>query len=41
LNANKRALKDQIKQSSSDIRKKAQETLREVKDLVGLVNVKY
>ena len=41
LNANKRALKDQIKQSSSEIRKKAQETLREVKDLVGLVNVKY
>lgn len=39
--ANKRALKDQIKQSSSEIRKKAQETLKEVKDLVGLVNVKY
>jgi tryptophanyl-tRNA synthetase len=37
----KKALKDQIKQSSSEIRKKAQETLREVKDLVGLVNVKY
>ena len=39
--SDKRALKDQIKQSSSDIRKKAQQTLREVKDLVGLVNVKY
>lgn len=37
----KRALKNQIKQSSLEIRKKAQETLREVKDLVGLVNVKY
>ena len=41
LIANKRAMKDQIKQSSSEIRKKAQETLKEVKDLVGLVNVKY
>jgi len=37
----KKMLKDQIKQSSSEIRKKAQETLREVKDLVGLVNVRY
>lgn len=37
----KRALKDQIKQSSSEIRKQAQETLKEVKDLVGLINVKY
>lgn len=37
----KRALKDQIKASSAEIRKKAQETLREVKDLVGLLNVKY
>ena len=41
LQKDKRALKDQIKQSSSEIRKKAQETLKEVKDLVGLVNVKY
>lgn len=39
--SDKRALKDQIKQSSSEIRKQAQETLKEVKDLVGLVNVKY
>ena len=39
LNADKRKLKDQIKQSSSEIRKVAQETLREVKDLVGLINV--
>ncbi|MEM9544598.1 MAG: tryptophan--tRNA ligase [Bacteroidota bacterium] len=38
---NKRAMKDQIKQSSIEIRKKAQETLKEVKELVGLVNVKY
>lgn len=41
LNADKRALKDQIKQSSSEIRKRAQETVREVKDLVGLLNVKF
>ena len=39
LNADKRKLKDQIKQSSSEIRKVAQETLREVKDLVGLINI--
>ena len=41
LSQDKRALKDQIKTSSMEIRKKAQETLREVKDLVGLVNVKF
>ena len=41
LSQDKRALKDQIKASSMEIRKKAQETLREVKDLVGLVNVKF
>jgi|GEM_PF-3581096 len=39
LSQNKRALKDQIKASAIEIRKVAQETLREVKDLVGLVNV--
>ncbi len=39
LNADKRKLKDQIKQSSSEIRKVALETLREVKDLVGLINI--
>jgi len=41
LSQNKRALKDQIKASAIEIRKVAQETLREVKDLVGLVNVKF
>jgi tryptophanyl-tRNA synthetase len=41
LNADKRALKDQIKTSSAEIRKKAQETVREVKDLVGLINIKF
>ena len=38
---NKRELKYQIKQSSSEIRKVAQQTLKEVKDLVGLMNVKF
>lgn len=39
--ANKKELKYQIKQSSEQIRKKAQETMKEVKDLTGLMNVKY
>lgn len=39
INADKKALKDQIKQSSSEIRKRAQETMKEVKELVGLLNV--
>ncbi len=37
---NKKEVKYQIKQSSAEIRKRAQETLREVKDMVGLLNVK-
>lgn len=37
--ADKKRLKDQVKQSSSEIRKVAQQTLREVKELVGLMNV--
>lgn len=41
LAADKRALKDQIKASSFEIRKRAQQTVKEVKDLVGLMNVKY
>jgi len=41
LAANKRDLKDAIKASSAEIRKKAQETVKEVKDLVGLMNVRY
>ncbi len=40
LSSNKRALKDQIKTSTLEIRKRAQETVKEVKDLVGLMNVK-
>ena len=39
ISADKRRLKDQVKQSSSEIRKRAQETLKEVKELVGLMNV--
>ena len=39
--ADKKQLKYEIKQSSANIRKIAQETLREVKDLCGLVNVKF
>jgi tryptophanyl-tRNA synthetase len=41
LNARKKEVKSEIKASSADIRKRAQETLKEVKDLVGLMNVKY
>jgi tryptophanyl-tRNA synthetase len=39
INADKKKLKDQIKASSAEIRKTAQQTLREVKELVGLMNV--
>lgn len=38
---NKKDVKQQIKQSSHEIRKKAQQTLKEVKELSGLLNVKY
>jgi tryptophanyl-tRNA synthetase len=41
LLSDKKAVKEQIRESSADIRKTAQETLREVKDLAGLQNVKY
>lgn len=39
INSDKKRLKDQIKASSAEIRKTAQQTLREVKELVGLMNV--
>jgi tryptophanyl-tRNA synthetase len=39
IQSDKKKMKDQIKQSSFEIRKVAQQTLREVKDLVGLLNV--
>ncbi len=41
LEANKKEIKYQIKQSSAEIRKRAQETVREVKELCGLLNVKF
>jgi len=37
----KKAVKNQIKASSAEIRKQAQKTIREVKELCGLLNVKY
>ena len=39
--ANKKDIKYQIKQSSASIRKVAQETIKEVKELSGLMNVKF
>jgi tryptophanyl-tRNA synthetase len=41
LLSNKKEVKEQIKASSADIRKAAQETIREVKELTGLANVKF
>jgi tryptophanyl-tRNA synthetase len=39
--ADKKQVKYEIKQSSAQIRQLAQETVREVKDLCGLINVKF
>jgi tryptophanyl-tRNA synthetase len=39
LTADRKAVKEMIKSSSAEIRKRAQETVREVKELSGLVNV--
>lgn len=41
LTSDKRAVKDSIKASSAAIRKRAQDTVREVKELCGLSNVKF
>jgi tryptophanyl-tRNA synthetase len=41
LVANKKEVKNQIKASSAEIRKRAQETVREVKELAGLMNVRF
>lgn len=41
ITADKRKYRDQIKQSTDHIRKKAQETLRDVREITGLQNVKY
>jgi tryptophanyl-tRNA synthetase len=40
LNSDKKGVKDQIKSSSEEIRKIAKQTLNEVKEMVGLLNVK-
>ncbi len=39
LTSNKKAVKEMVKASSAEIRKRAQETVREVKELAGLINV--
>jgi len=41
LQQNKKEIKNQIKYSSMQIRKQAQATLKEVKDLTGLMNVRF
>ena len=41
LNANKKEVKQQIKASSMEIRKEAQATVAAVKDLAGLMNVRF
>ena len=41
LNSDKKALKDQIKESSHQIRQIAQETIRNVKEISGLMNVRF
>ena len=40
ISQDKKMIKDQIRASSENIRKIAQETLREVKEISGLLNVK-
>lgn len=41
LLANKKEVKNQIKASSAEIRKRAQQTVKEVKELTGLSNVRF
>jgi tryptophanyl-tRNA synthetase len=41
ISVNKKEVKNQIKQSSYEIRKVAQQTLKEVKELTGLLNVRF
>ena len=40
ISEDKQMLKEKVKASSEQIRKIAQETLHEVKDLVGLMNIR-
>ncbi|KAA3625057.1 MAG: tryptophan--tRNA ligase [Bacteroidetes bacterium] len=41
LQANKKEIKNQIKGSTWEIRKRAQQTIKDVKDLTGLMNVRF
>jgi tryptophanyl-tRNA synthetase len=41
MQVHKKEVKEQIKASSAEIRKRAQETVREVKELAGLMNVRF
>jgi tryptophanyl-tRNA synthetase len=41
LTANKKLVKEQIKDSSASIRQRAQQTVLEVKELCGLLNVRF
>jgi len=41
LKSDRKAVKNQIKQSSYEIRKRAQETIKEVKEVTGLMNVRF
>jgi tryptophanyl-tRNA synthetase len=41
ITANKKEVKKQIKASSYEIRQRAQQTVKEVKDLTGLMNVRF
>ena len=41
IEANKKQVKESIQTSSAEIRKRAQETLREVKDIMGIMNPKF
>ncbi|MFN7115149.1 MAG: tryptophan--tRNA ligase [Saprospiraceae bacterium] len=41
IQANKKEIKEQVKASSALIRQRAQETIRQVKELSGLLNVKF
>ncbi|WP_236979905.1 tryptophan--tRNA ligase [Membranihabitans maritimus] len=41
IQGNKRKYRDMVKQSSIEIRKRAQKTLSEVREITGILNVKY
>jgi tryptophanyl-tRNA synthetase len=41
LDADKKAVKNRIKESSAEIRKVAQQTIKEVKELTGIMNVRF